>query len=104
MSSSNDRLLGSPYLLAQSAPPTPDQVAPLTPDICMDLSAWRSLLSSYRRLDDTITTRMNRAHALARRDANSSYADLSETECSAFVRVLPTVSCLFECADSSKSS
>lgn len=54
-------LLGSEYL--RNPPDTPRQLPDLSPALCLDLSAFKSLLFKYRKLDDAISTRMNRARA-----------------------------------------
>lgn len=56
---SNVVLLGSEYL--RNPPDTPKHLPDLSPGLCMDLSALKSLLHKYRKLDDAISTRMNRA-------------------------------------------
>lgn len=63
MSSPSPPLLGTPYIQSQSSSSTPTLV---TPSTCQNLSAFKSLLRQSRGLDDSITTRLNRANALNR--------------------------------------
>ncbi|KAF8812446.1 hypothetical protein BYT27DRAFT_7221084 [Phlegmacium glaucopus] len=51
--------------LAIQAPPSPQtiRVSPLT---CHNLSVFKDILKEYRRLDDTIVMRLNRANATVR--------------------------------------
>ncbi|GAA5894066.1 hypothetical protein JCM5296_001002 [Sporobolomyces johnsonii] len=62
----DEPLLGTPYLLSQSHSSSSTQRTRITPSLCSNLSAFKSLLSQSRKLDDAITTRLNRASALAR--------------------------------------
>ncbi|KAF9491042.1 hypothetical protein BDN71DRAFT_1399049 [Pleurotus eryngii] len=58
--SSNQPLLGS---LAMQAPSQTPQTVHVSPSTCHDLSLFKELLREYRRLDDLITMRINRANA-----------------------------------------
>ncbi|KAG6814170.1 hypothetical protein H0H92_000846 [Tricholoma furcatifolium] len=51
--------------LAIQAPQSP-QTVHVQPGTCHDLSAFKEILREYRRLDDTITMRLNRANAAMR--------------------------------------
>ncbi|GAA5964237.1 hypothetical protein JCM21900_002877 [Sporobolomyces salmonicolor] len=60
-------LLGTPYLVSQShSSASSTERTRITPSLCSNLSAFKSLLAQSRKLDDAITTRLNRASALAR--------------------------------------
>jgi len=52
-------LLGS---LAIQAPPSPQTIR-VSPSTCHNLSVFKDILKEYRRLDDTIVMRLNRANA-----------------------------------------
>ncbi|GAA6054888.1 hypothetical protein JCM3770_004269 [Rhodotorula araucariae] len=68
MASGDAPLLGTAFLLSQSAQAAPDQAhLRVTPDVCRDYTAFRRALDTSRRVsDDSVTTRLNRAAALAR--------------------------------------
>ncbi|KAF7793695.1 hypothetical protein EIP86_004811 [Pleurotus ostreatoroseus] len=53
-------LLGS---LAVQAPTLAPQTVHVSPDTCHDLSLFKDLMNQYRKLDDSITMRYNRATA-----------------------------------------
>ncbi|KDQ64491.1 hypothetical protein JAAARDRAFT_117784 [Jaapia argillacea MUCL 33604] len=53
-------LLGS---LAVQAPSLTPQLVHVSPSTCQDLSLFKELLKEYRKLDDTITMRLNRTNA-----------------------------------------
>ncbi|SCV72345.1 BQ2448_3882 [Microbotryum intermedium] len=64
-------LLGTPYILAQSASnASQTHLTQITPSLCSNLSAFKSLLRSSRALDDSIALRLNRANALHRSSSN----------------------------------
>ncbi|KAF8076374.1 caffeine-induced death protein 2-domain-containing protein [Lyophyllum atratum] len=46
--------------------PQSSQVVHISPSTCHDLSLFKEILREYRRLDDTITMRLNRANAAVR--------------------------------------
>ncbi|KAF8914578.1 caffeine-induced death protein 2-domain-containing protein [Mucidula mucida] len=61
--SSGTPLLGS---LALQAPTLTPQIVHVSATTCNNLSLFKDLLKEYRRLDDTITMRLNRANAVMR--------------------------------------
>ena len=52
--------------LALQGPSSEMQTVRVTSATCQDLSLFKSILTEYRRLDDGITMRLNRANALIR--------------------------------------
>ncbi|EIM85633.1 uncharacterized protein STEHIDRAFT_140204 [Stereum hirsutum FP-91666 SS1] len=56
---------GSPELgsLAVQAPSLTPQVVHVSPSTCHNLSVFKELMKEYRRLDDSITMRLNRTNA-----------------------------------------
>ncbi|KAG2013673.1 hypothetical protein CC2G_010557 [Coprinopsis cinerea AmutBmut pab1-1] len=62
MSSRNPQL-GS---IALQSPSSETQTVRITPATCNDLSLFKSILKEYRKLDDGITMRLNRAQAFIR--------------------------------------
>ncbi|KAH6914919.1 caffeine-induced death protein 2-domain-containing protein [Coprinopsis sp. MPI-PUGE-AT-0042] len=52
--------------LALQGPSAETQTIRVTAATCQDLSLFKSILKEYRRLDDGITMRLNRANALTR--------------------------------------
>ncbi|KAK4046866.1 hypothetical protein OIV83_005762 [Microbotryomycetes sp. JL201] len=65
----NGPLLGTPYIISQSPTshdPQTTITTAITPTLCQNLSAFKSLLRNSRALDDSIILRLNRAAALAR--------------------------------------
>lgn len=77
-------LLGTAYILSQSPSSNSAssvQKTPITPSLCANLSAFKSLLRQSRALDDSVILRLNRAHALAR-------ANPALRECDAFWKEL----------------
>lgn len=66
MTQNSGPYLGSDFL--KHAPTTPEGLPTLTPTLCSNISNFKSLLAQYRRLDDSIVMRLNRAHALSSRD------------------------------------
>lgn len=72
-------LLGTAYILSQSptSPPSAVHQTTITPSLCANLSAFKTLLRQSRSLDDSIILRLNRAAALAR-------ANPARGECDAF--------------------
>jgi len=54
-------LLGS--LAIQSPSPQSSQLVHVSPATCHNLSLFKELLKEYRKLDDTVTTRINRTTA-----------------------------------------
>jgi len=52
--------------LAVQAPTLTPQVVHVSPSTCHDLSLFKELLKEYRKLDDTIVMRLNRANAVMR--------------------------------------
>ncbi|KAI9574847.1 caffeine-induced death protein 2-domain-containing protein [Boletus coccyginus] len=60
MPSKSSPPLGS---LAIQAPSLAPQLVHVSPGTCHDLSLFKDLLREYRRLDDTITMRLNRSNA-----------------------------------------
>ncbi|TFK43542.1 caffeine-induced death protein 2-domain-containing protein [Crucibulum laeve] len=60
---SKQPLLGS---LALQAPSLTPQTVHVSPETCQDLTLFKELLREYRRLDDTINMRLNRANAAMR--------------------------------------
>ncbi|KAF9462637.1 caffeine-induced death protein 2-domain-containing protein [Collybia nuda] len=52
--------------LAIQEPVNPPQVVHVSPATCHDLSLFKDILKEYRRLDDTIVMRLNRANATMR--------------------------------------
>ncbi|GLB33798.1 putative caffeine-induced death protein 2 [Lyophyllum shimeji] len=75
--------------LALQAPQSP-QVVHVSPSTCHDLSVFKEILREYRRLDDTITMRLNRANAAMRDSdrAESSAGNIQEQACSNIWREL----------------
>lgn len=69
--------------LAIQAPQSP-QVVHVSPSTCHDLSLFKEILREYRRLDDTITMRLNRANAAVRDSdrSHSSTKNIQEQACS----------------------
>ncbi|EKM80294.1 hypothetical protein AGABI1DRAFT_113493 [Agaricus bisporus var. burnettii JB137-S8] len=63
MPSRHSPQLGS---IALQAPSSNSQVVHVSPSTCQDLSLFKDILREYRRLDDTITMRLNRANATVR--------------------------------------
>ncbi|RDB22874.1 Coiled-coil domain-containing protein 58 [Hypsizygus marmoreus] len=57
------QLLGS---LAIQTPVQTPQIVRVSPSTCHDLSLFKEILREYRRLDDTIIMRLNRANAAVR--------------------------------------
>ncbi|TEB30258.1 hypothetical protein FA13DRAFT_1734097 [Coprinellus micaceus] len=68
-SSSKGPQLGS---LALQAPTSRPEIVHVTPSTCLNLSLFKDILKEYRKLDDAITTRLNRATALARDQERTS--------------------------------
>ncbi|KAH7914366.1 caffeine-induced death protein 2-domain-containing protein [Hygrophoropsis aurantiaca] len=60
MPSKQQQPLGS---LAVQAPSLSPQIVHVSPSTCHNLSLFKDLLREYRRLDDTITMRLNRSNA-----------------------------------------
>lgn len=58
--------------LALQAPSSRPEIVHVTPSTCFNLSLFKDILKEYRKLDDTITTRLNRATALARDQERAS--------------------------------
>lgn len=83
---SNSPLLGTAYLLSQSPAAAPVVTVPAS--LCMNLSLFKSHLRSLRSLDDSITTRLNRADALSRTSSalrpNRELQGVGAPECDAF--------------------
>ncbi|KAF8165356.1 caffeine-induced death protein 2-domain-containing protein [Crassisporium funariophilum] len=52
--------------LAVQAPSLTPQTIHVSPSTCHDLSLFKDILKEYRRLDDTIVMRLNRANAAVR--------------------------------------
>lgn len=52
--------------LAVQTPSSRPQVVNVSPSTCHDLSLFKEILREYRKLDDTITMRLNRANAAMR--------------------------------------
>ncbi|KAF5331642.1 hypothetical protein D9611_007679 [Ephemerocybe angulata] len=52
--------------LALQAPSTKPHVVHVTSSTCLNLSLFKDILKEYRRLDDAIVMRLNRANAMAR--------------------------------------
>ncbi|KAF9534338.1 caffeine-induced death protein 2-domain-containing protein [Crepidotus variabilis] len=52
--------------LAVHAPSLTPQTIQITPSTCHDLSLFKDILKEYRKLDDTIVMRLNRANARMR--------------------------------------
>lgn len=84
-------LLGTPYILALSTPPSTSTSASttrITPSLCANLSAFKSLLRASRSYDDSIILRLNRADALARSAADgrtgTSGVGVGDAECGRF--------------------
>jgi len=53
-------------LLGSLAIQTPSQSVHVSPSTCHNLSVFKEILKEYRRLDDTIVMRLNRANATVR--------------------------------------
>jgi len=53
-------------LLGSLAIQAPSQTIHVSPSTCHNLSVFKDILKEYRRLDDTIVMRLNRANATAR--------------------------------------
>ncbi|PWN89523.1 hypothetical protein FA10DRAFT_302847 [Acaromyces ingoldii] len=71
--SSEQPALGS---TAVDTPPTPPSVRNVTPSTCLSIVQFRALMQEYRSLDDSITTRMNRALAKSRATGETSSPSL----------------------------
>ncbi|GAA6059919.1 hypothetical protein JCM10212_005302 [Sporobolomyces blumeae] len=73
----SEPLLGTPYLLSQSTSSSTSSPARthVSPALCSNLSAFKRLLAQSRLLDDAITTRLNRASALSRRNSGIAAPD-----------------------------
>ncbi|KAK4704009.1 hypothetical protein P7C70_g2199, partial [Phenoliferia sp. Uapishka_3] len=79
-------LLGTAYILSQSPSatgPSPIQQTVITPSLCANLSAFKSVLRQSRTMDDSIILRLNRAHAIARsnpamKECDSFWSELVE--------------------------
>ncbi|KAF9568912.1 hypothetical protein CPC08DRAFT_653714 [Agrocybe pediades] len=52
--------------LAVQGPSLNPQIIQISPNTCQDLSLFKGILKEYRKLDDTITMRLNRADAFMR--------------------------------------
>jgi len=65
-------LLGSDYL--RSVPQIPQGIEPLSPSLCSNISRFKTLLANYRKLDDSVILRLNRAHALNARDPRLAHS------------------------------
>ncbi|KAF8655252.1 hypothetical protein AX16_003155 [Volvariella volvacea WC 439] len=81
-------LLGS---LAVQAPSLNPQIVHVSPSTCHDLTLFKEILKEYRRLDDTIMMRLNRANAAARdkdRTQDVSQGNVQDLACTAIWREL----------------
>ncbi|ORY54863.1 caffeine-induced death protein 2, partial [Leucosporidium creatinivorum] len=67
---------------------SPTQRTPVTPTLCSNLSAFKSLLRQSRALDDSIILRLNRASALSRSMADGRGSQVGENECEGFWKEL----------------
>ncbi|TFK28751.1 hypothetical protein FA15DRAFT_664795 [Coprinopsis marcescibilis] len=72
--------------LALQAPSNASQTVRVTPATCRDLSLFKVILKEYRKLDDTIVMRLNRANALVRdqeRERASPTGNIQNQACTA---------------------
>lgn len=83
-------LLGTPYIVSQSPSQSSSTITTaITPTLCQNLSAFKTLLRQSRALDDSIILRLNRASALARGNTgipggNSAGLVAKDGECDVF--------------------
>ncbi|KAF9075848.1 caffeine-induced death protein 2-domain-containing protein [Rhodocollybia butyracea] len=81
--SSQSQPLGS---LAIQAPSLSPQIVHISPEICMDLSLFKSVIREYRALDDTVNMRLNRTAAFIadqeRLSTKRSKTSIEEQACS----------------------
>ncbi|KXN86261.1 Coiled-coil domain-containing protein 58 [Leucoagaricus sp. SymC.cos] len=88
MPSKHSTPLGS---LALQGPSPNSQTVHVSPSTCQDLSLFKDILREYRRLDDTIAMRLNRANATMRdqqREHNSSGESVQNQACAYLWREL----------------
>ncbi|KAK4050040.1 hypothetical protein OIO90_005230 [Microbotryomycetes sp. JL221] len=88
--SASGPLLGTPYIVSQSPTASSSNANPsttttiITPTLCQNLSAFKTLLKQSRVLDDSIILRLNRTSALNRTNDNINQSN----ECDMFWKEL----------------
>lgn len=69
---------------ALGEPAQPTHIVQVSPSTCHDLSLFKEILGEYRRLDDTIIMRLNRANAVMRdkdRSQGGTAGDVQDQAC-----------------------